>query len=228
MENVKKIYIIIIFNPYSVVCFVYLLIFTSKKSSHLITNAQKRNLLWLPFLFWSLCRRILRNQSSYSILVFTKTGKSGNVIQMVYEKACVVFYATKLQNFNGKSVSMKSPVAWRIWLTGQAKGIPEAITRDIFSIIANNVLPLQCYNFLLLVNKCGHRNVLSKRQVWMSIFHIINFKKKKNHGHRVLDFFLIKKLILDYYFCLKSSPVFLFQIFIIAPLPLPRDIKLYH
>ena len=33
--------------------------------------------------------------------------------------------------------------------------------------------------------KCGHRNVLSKRQVWMSIFHIINFKKKKkNHGHR--------------------------------------------
>jgi hypothetical protein len=34
-----------------------------------------------------------------------------------------------------------------------------------------------------------------------------------------------KKLILDYYFCLKSGPVFLFQIFIIAPLPLPRDIK---
>jgi hypothetical protein len=36
----------------------------------------------------------------------------------------------------------------------------------------------------------------------------------------VLDFFN-KKLILDYYFCLKSGPVFLFQIFIIAPLPLP-------
>ena len=32
-------------------------------------------------------------------------------------------------------------------------------------------------------------------------------------------FFLIKKLILDYYFCLKSGPVFLFQIFIIAPSP---------
>jgi hypothetical protein len=31
--------------------------------------------------------------------------------------------------------------------------------------------------------KWGHRNVLSKRQVWMSIFHIINLKKK-NHGHR--------------------------------------------
>ena len=43
---------------------------------------------------------------------------------------------------------------------------------------------------------------------------------KKNHGHRGLGF----------YFCLKSGPVFLFQIFIIAPppLPLPRDIKLYH
>jgi hypothetical protein len=32
----------------------------------------------------------------------------------------------------------------------------------------------------------------------------------------VLDF-LNKKLILDYYFCLKSGPLFLFQIFIIAP-----------
>ena len=43
--------------------------------------------------------------------------------------------------------------------------------------------------------------------------------KKKNHGHRVLDFFN-QKLILDYYFCLKFGPVFLFQMFIIAPLPL--------
>ena len=32
----------------------------------------------------------------------------------------------------------------------------------------------------------------------------------------VLDFFN-KKLILDYYFCLKFGPVFLFKIFIIAP-----------
>ena len=43
----------------------------------------------------------------------------------------------------------------------------------------------------------------------------------------VLDFFN-KKLILDYYFCLKSGPVFLFQIFIIATLRFPRDIQLYH
>ena len=55
--------------------------------------------------------------------------------------------------------------------------------------------------------KCGHRNVLSKRQVWMSIFHIINFKKK------IMDtgswIFFNKKLILDYYFCLKSGCVFI-------------------
>jgi hypothetical protein len=38
-------------------------------------------------------------------------------------------------------------------------------------------------------NKCGHRNVLSKRQVWMSIFHIINFKKKKFHEHMGPGFF---------------------------------------
>jgi hypothetical protein len=43
----------------------------------------------------------------------------------------------------------------------------------------------------------------------------------------VQDFFN-KKLILDYYFFSKSGPVILFQIFIIAPLLLPRDIKLYH
>ena len=42
----------------------------------------------------------------------------------------------------------------------------------------------------------------------------------------ILDFFN-KKLILDYFY-LMSCPVFLFQIFIIAPFPLPRDIKLYH
>ena len=46
--------------------------------------------------------------------------------------------------------------------------------------------------FFFYSNKCGHRNVLSKRQVWMSIFHIINFKKIKIMDTGVLDFFLIK------------------------------------
>ena len=47
-------------------------------------------------------------------------------------------------------------------------------------------------------------------------FILLTLKKKKFMGTEVLDFFN-KKLILDYYFCLKSVPVFLFQIFIIAP-----------
>jgi hypothetical protein len=59
-------------------------------------------------------------------------------------------------------------------------------------------------------------------------FILLTLKKKKNHGHRGPGFFFNKKLILDYYYCLKSCPVFLFQIFIIAPLPFTRDIKLYH
>jgi hypothetical protein len=42
----------------------------------------------------------------------------------------------------------------------------------------------------------------------------------------VLDFF-DKKVILDYYFCLKSGPVLLFQIFIIAPPPAPLPPKGY-
>ena len=42
--------------------------------------------------------------------------------------------------------------------------------------------------------------------------------KKKIMDTGVLDFFN-KKLILDYYFCLKSGPLFLFQLFIIAPSP---------
>jgi hypothetical protein len=41
-------------------------------------------------------------------------------------------------------------------------------------------------------------------------------KKKTIHGQRGPGFFFIIKLILDYYFCLMSGPVFLFQIFIIA------------
>jgi hypothetical protein len=43
----------------------------------------------------------------------------------------------------------------------------------------------------------------------------------------VLDF-LNKKLILYYYFCLKSGPVFLFQIFIIASLLLPIQDPYVH
>ena len=58
-------------------------------------------------------------------------------------------------------------------------------------------------------------------------FILLTLEEKKSWTQGSWIFFN-KKLILDYYFCLKSGPVFLFQIFIIAPLPLPRDIKLYH
>jgi hypothetical protein len=58
-------------------------------------------------------------------------------------------------------------------------------------------------------------------------YYNVSTLKKNVLDTGVLDFF-DKKLILDYHFCLKSGPVFLFQIFIISPLLLPRDIKLYH
>ena len=51
-----------------------------------------------------------------------------------------------------------------------------------------------CNIFLLTLQvlpegKYGQGNVLSKRQVWMSIFHIINFNQKKIHGHWGPGFF---------------------------------------
>ena len=129
-------------------------------------------------------------------------------------------------------------ITFMSWGGGEGGSVHIIISKPIWIVIlfsllvfdrysCNMYLSVACqYKLFLNYNKCGHRNVLSKRQVWMSIFHIINFKKK------ILDTgswnFFNKKLILDYYFCLKSGPVFLFQIFIIVPLPLPRDIKLYH
>ena len=59
-------------------------------------------------------------------------------------------------------------------------------------------------------------------------FILLNLKKKKIMDTGYLDFFN-KKLILDYYFCLKSGPfVFISNFHHSPPLPLPRDIKLYH
>jgi hypothetical protein len=58
-------------------------------------------------------------------------------------------------------------------------------------------------------------------------FILLTFKKKNSWTQGSWIFFN-KKLILDYHFCLKFGPVFLFQICIIASLPLPRDIQLYH
>ena len=80
--------------------------------------------------------------------------------------------------------------------------------------------------FFMLITSVYTEMCCPKGKCGCQYFILLTLKKKiVNTG--VLDF-LIKKLILDFYFCLKSDLVFLFQIFIIVPLPLPRDIKLYH
>ena len=52
-----------------------------------------------------------------------------------------------------------------------------------------------------------------------TICYLLTLKKKTISWTQRFWIFFNKKLILDYYFCLKSGPVFLFQIFIIAPSP---------
>ena len=70
---------------------------------------------------------------------------------------------------------------------------------------------------LFLINKCCLRASVDtemccpKGKCRCQYFILLTLKK--NYGHRGPGFFN-KKLILDYYFCLKSGPVFLFQIFI--------------
>jgi hypothetical protein len=104
--------------------------------------------------------------------------------------------------------------------------------------------------FNLIQNKIGYRSCLATGvvncgyniKVYFKIeTHEIQLRIRKNtrrtvctirsavnhHGHRGPGFFN-KKLTLDYYFCLNAGPVFLFQIFIKAPLPLPRDVQLFQ
>ena len=72
-------------------------------------------------------------------------------------------------------------------------------------------------SFILLVNKCGHRKVLSKRQVWMSIFLIINLKK--NHEHRGPGFFYWKTNPRLLFFLKVRSCVFISNFHHIPPPP---------
>ena len=70
---------------------------------------------------------------------------------------------------------------------------------------------------LFLINKCCLRASVDtemccpKGKCRCQYFILLTLKK--NYGHRGPGFFN-KKLILDYYFCLKSGPVFLVHIFI--------------
>jgi hypothetical protein len=80
------------------------------------------------------------------------------------------------------------------------------------------------FAFILIYNKCCLRASVDtemccpKGKCGCQYFILLTLKKK-NHGHSGHGSFLNKKLIMDYHFCLKSGPVFLFQICIIAPSP---------
>ena len=58
-------------------------------------------------------------------------------------------------------------------------------------------------------------------------FILLTLKKRNFMDTGVLDFFN-KKIILDYYFCFKVWSCVFISNFNHSPLPLPRDIKLYH
>ena len=119
-----------------------------------------------------------------------------------------------------RCISITEPSRWTLTVR-DSSGTSNGSLVDFWGKLKN-----RSPKFIFTIYKCGHRNVLSKRQVRMSIFHIINLKKKKIMDTGVPGFFFNKKLILDYHFCLKSGPVFLFQIFIIAPLPPPKGYKI--
>ena len=76
------------------------------------------------------------------------------------------------------------------------------------------------YNVFLYITRVD-TGMCCPKGVWMSIFHIINLEKKKIMDTGVLDFFLIKNNPGLLFLIIKSGPVFLFQIFIIAPPPPP-------
>jgi hypothetical protein len=71
-------------------------------------------------------------------------------------------------------------------------------------------------DFLSYVTSVVTEMCCPKGKCGCQYFILLTLKKKKNSWTQGPGFFN-KTLILDYYFCLKSGPVFLFQIFIIAP-----------
>jgi hypothetical protein len=85
----------------------------------------------------------------------------------------------------------------------------------------NPSIIIKLHYSITLIQVWRYQKDNQKLQGISRFFKYIYIYKKENKfmDTGVLDFFN-KKLILDYNFCLKSGPVFLFQIFIIAPLPL--------
>jgi hypothetical protein len=85
-------------------------------------------------------------------------------------------------------------------------------------------LSLSHFNGMYISRLTPHGKKMHVKEIYVIFIHLFDSGilliidlNKKNHGHRGPEFFFNKKLILDFYFCLKSGPVFLYQIFIIAP-----------
>ena len=86
------------------------------------------------------------------------------------------------------------------------------------------------YNFFFYITSVDTEMCCPKGKCGCQYFILLTLNKKEFMDTGVLQFF-DKKTNPGLSF-LNKSPVlcfyFLFQIFIIAPLPLPRDIQLYH
>ena len=74
------------------------------------------------------------------------------------------------------------------------------------------------YTFFIIITGVDTEMCCPKGKCGCQYFILLTLKRTNFMETGVLDFFN-KKLILDYYFCLMSGPVFLFQIFIVTPSP---------
>ena len=72
--------------------------------------------------------------------------------------------------------------------------------------------------FFIIITGVDTEMCCPKGKCGCQYFILLTLKRTNFMETGVLDFFN-KKLILDYYFCLMSGPVFLFQIFIVTPSP---------
>jgi hypothetical protein len=94
-----------------------------------------------------------------------------------------------------------------------------------FTMIVTWCCSNSTYFFFLLITSVDTEMCCPKGKCGCQYFLFLTLKKKKSWTQGSL-IFLIKKLILDYYFFIWSC-VFISN-FQHSPLPLPRDIKLYH
>ena len=113
---------------------------------------------------------------------------------------------------------------WMAKATSLSSGVIETTSKCIilafvFKCTVSSERPFNCswkndfWIYFYFYTSVNTEMCCPKGQCGCQYFILLRFKKKiMDKG--VLDFFN-KKLILDFYFCLMSGPVFLFQIFII-------------